>query len=74
MLLFGIWQTGCIVVPINAKLHPREAAWIFQDTGVELALVESKLEKAFRAELTKGLPVRIVPFDDDGIMINSAPV
>ena len=56
------------MVPINAKLHPKEAAWIFQDAGVQLAFVESKLEKAFLAELKKGFPVKIIPVNDNGIM------
>jgi len=67
-LLFGIWHAGGVVVPINAKLHPKEAAWIFQDAGVQLAFVESKLEKAFLAELKKGFPVKIIPVNDNGIM------
>jgi long-chain acyl-CoA synthetase len=25
---FGIWWAGAVAVPINAKLHGREAAWI----------------------------------------------
>ena len=55
-LLFGIWHAGGVVVPINAKLHPKEAAWIFQDASVQLAFVESKLEKVFLAELKKVSP------------------
>ena len=26
--LYAAWWAGLVVVPINAKLHPREAAWI----------------------------------------------
>ena len=26
--MYGIWYTGAAVVPINAKLHAKEAAWI----------------------------------------------
>ncbi len=37
--LFGIWAAGAAAVPINAKLHPREAAWILSDSGAALALV-----------------------------------
>lgn len=29
--LYGIWHLGAVAVPINAKLHPREAAWIIGD-------------------------------------------
>ena len=31
--LYGIWWAGAAAVPINAKLHPREAAWILGDAG-----------------------------------------
>ncbi|MFA7431033.1 MAG: AMP-binding protein, partial [Rhodospirillaceae bacterium] len=27
--LFAIWHAGLVAVPINAKLHPREAEWVF---------------------------------------------
>ena len=29
--LYGIWHLGAVAVPINAKLHSREAAWIIGD-------------------------------------------
>ena len=32
-LLYGIWFCGAAAVPINAKLHPREAAFIIADSG-----------------------------------------
>jgi len=28
MCLFGIWAMGGVAVPINSKLHPKEAAYI----------------------------------------------
>ncbi len=34
--LYGIWYAGAAAVPINAKLHGREAAWIVGDAGVKL--------------------------------------
>ena len=36
--LFGAWYAGAIVVPINAKLHPKEAAWILDNSGASLCL------------------------------------
>ena len=32
-LMFGVWAAGCVVVPINFKLHPREMAQILEDAG-----------------------------------------
>ena len=31
--LYGIWWIGAAAIPINAKLHGREAAWICSDAG-----------------------------------------
>jgi long-chain acyl-CoA synthetase len=30
--LYAAWWAGLVVVPINAKLHPKEVAWILGDT------------------------------------------
>lgn len=37
--LFGIWAAGAAAVPINAKLHPREVAFILQDAGASHVFV-----------------------------------
>lgn len=34
---YGAWYAGAAVVPINAKLHAREAAWIIEDSGATIA-------------------------------------
>ena len=39
--LYGIWWAGCVAVPINAKLHPREAAYILADAGVRIIFVSA---------------------------------
>lgn len=33
IIFYGIWYAGAAVVPINAKLHGREAAYILQNAG-----------------------------------------
>jgi long-chain acyl-CoA synthetase len=38
-LLYGIWFCGAAAVPINAKLHPREAAFIVDDSGSRVVFV-----------------------------------
>lgn len=40
-LLHGVLWIGAIVVPINHKLHPREAAWILKDAGARVAVTET---------------------------------
>ena len=50
--MWGVWMAGAAVVPVNAKLHPREAAWILEDSGSALCFVTAKAG----AELAPVLP------------------
>ena len=36
---YGIWHMGAAVVPVNAKLHAREAAFILENSGAELVFI-----------------------------------
>ena len=38
-LLWGAWWAGLAVVPVNAKLHPAEVAWIVADSGARWGFV-----------------------------------
>jgi long-chain acyl-CoA synthetase len=38
-VLWGLWWAGLVAVPVNAKLHPREVAWIAADCGARWAFV-----------------------------------
>lgn len=38
--MWGAWWAGAVVVPINAKLHPREAAWIMGHSGARLVFTD----------------------------------
>lgn len=42
-LMWGVWFAGAAVVPVNAKLHPKEAAWIIADSGASIAFVTAAL-------------------------------
>ncbi len=41
--LYGIWNIGAVAVPINAKLHPREAAYIISDSEARLCFTSARL-------------------------------
>jgi long-chain acyl-CoA synthetase len=47
--LYGIWWMGAVAIPINAKLHGREAAWICSDAGAKLAFVSDDTAEALMA-------------------------
>ncbi len=46
--LYGIWFAGAASVPINAKLHAREAAWIIDNAEVGLVFASSDVGEALR--------------------------
>ncbi len=54
--LYGIWFAGAVAVPINAKLHIRETAWILGDTGAGLAFVSHRLRPGLD-ELAEGVAI-----------------
>ncbi len=41
-LLWGAWWLGAVVVPINAKLHPRETAWIAAHSGSRILFTDAE--------------------------------
>ena len=54
--LYGIWWIGAVAIPINAKLHGREAAWICSNGGASLAFVSDDTAAAL-TEAKDDLPV-----------------
>ena len=40
--LYAIWWAGAVAVPINAKLHPSEAAWILDNAGATLCFLSGE--------------------------------
>jgi long-chain acyl-CoA synthetase len=48
--LYGAWFAGAVVVPINAKLHPREAEWIIEASDAKLTFVSPDTSADLRAE------------------------
>ena len=39
---YAVWMAGAAVVPINAKLHPREAAYILDDSAVSVCWTDAE--------------------------------
>jgi len=60
--LYAIWWAGAVAVPVNAKLHGREAAWIIQHAEARLIFSTAKSAASLReAEL----PASVVMVDVD---------
>ncbi|MCK9282826.1 MAG: AMP-binding protein [Rhodocyclaceae bacterium] len=45
-VLFALWHAGLCAVPINAKLHPREAAFILENSDAALCLATDETAAA----------------------------
>ncbi len=43
---YGVWMAGAVAVPINAKLHGREAAWIVENSEASLVFTSDGLSEA----------------------------
>jgi long-chain acyl-CoA synthetase len=66
VMLWGIWWAGAAAVPINAKLHAREAAWILQHSGARLAFADAAQHHELAAfGNTAALHAGLPPLDDD---------
>lgn len=62
--LYGIWWAGAVAVPVNAKLHPKEAAWIFENSQACLVFADGeKAQELFDPALALASLPRIVPID-----------
>src|SRR5437868_4924601 len=53
--LYGIWWIGAVAIPINAKLHGRETAWILGNGGAKLVFISDDTAAAL-AEAKSDLP------------------
>lgn len=54
--LLAAWHAGLCVVPVNAKLHPKEIHYIVEDSGAKLCVSKGDLCAALTTELAP-LPV-----------------
>ena len=54
-VLFAAWWAGLAVVPVNAKLHPGEVAWILKDADVRLIVTDHGHVAGLRGVLQEDL-------------------
>ena len=63
--MYAAWHAGLCAVPINAKLHPREFAYILENSGARICLVTSDLAEGL-APLVDEIPTleRVICVED----------
>jgi len=54
-ILFGAWHAGCAAVPMNARLHASEFAWILDNCGVRICFASPEIAEAL-APLSAQMP------------------
>ena len=64
--LYAIWWAGCVAVPINAKLHAREAVFILADAGVSACFASREWAERLTG-VVEGVSVspRMITFESD---------
>jgi len=59
--LFAVWWAGAVAVPVNAKLHPKEAGWIVAHSASKLILADAEHASALH---DAGTPAQILRRED----------
>ena len=64
-LMWAVWHAGLCLVPMNAKLHPKEFAFILQNCGVRVCFASSSLAQPLATELQSNETIKTVLIDAD---------
>src|SRR5262249_40907650 len=59
-LMFGIWHAGLAVVPVHAKLHGRECAFILEHSGARVCFVSAGLDGEIAAHAPQNLQQLVI--------------
>jgi long-chain acyl-CoA synthetase len=62
-LLWAAWWAGLVVVPVNAKLHPKEVEWIIADAQARWGFVSADVAPAPLAGLERQVEVESAQAD-----------
>ncbi|MEO7245243.1 MAG: AMP-binding protein [Rubrivivax sp.] len=62
LALWSVWWAGGVAVPVNARLHGREAGWILGHAGARRVVVDAKHAEALDGHLPPGCaPLHTLP-------------
>lgn len=76
-LLYACWHAGLAAVPINARLHPREIAYVLEHSGAALVFVTAELADAASTaarEANLRLPVLDIDGGDEASLFAADPL
>lgn len=71
----GAWHAGLVAVPVNARLHPEEVAYILADSGASLVVTDEahRADVEPLADRLPGLRVLVAPSTDWDATVRHAP-
>jgi long-chain acyl-CoA synthetase len=73
-ILFAIWRAGLVAVPANAKLHPRELAYIVTDCGARVCFATADVAGSLAATLPGGLRLIVLGDSEWRDSIGAEPI
>lgn len=56
--MFATWIAGAVIVPVNAKLHAKEVAWILDNSGAKMVFADPDMAGALNGHFAG--PIRIL--------------
>jgi len=66
-VMFGLFKGGFVAVPVNAKLHPSELAFILEHSGARAVVCSAKTRDAVEAALASVAGVERIDVDAEGL-------
>ena len=71
--LFSIWHAGAVAVPVNAKLHPREAAELVEASGASVCFAGPDLADGLSEHLPGQVRVIVLGEAGDHALVRAEP-
>ncbi len=72
---YGIWWSGAAAIPINAKLHPKEAAWIIENAQATAVFISDDVGEDLIREIDQ-TNTKVISVDQDSFqhMLKAEPL
>ncbi|WP_109314220.1 class I adenylate-forming enzyme family protein [Pseudovibrio ascidiaceicola] len=72
---YGIWWSGAAAIPINAKLHPKEAAWIIENAEATTVFISDDVGEDLIKEIDQS-KTKVISVDQDSYkqMLSAEPL
>jgi long-chain acyl-CoA synthetase len=62
-LLYACWAAGAVAIPVNARLHPKEVAFILDDAASQVCFITAEADTTAIEGARTGGPTRFIDVD-----------